>query len=165
MQNKNGFSLIESLVVIAILALLVSSYSLLKYLPSAKTNAFLNELRQDILDSKTQAKIQKIPRILIFNPDKYSVYRDENYSSVYEPANDTLVFEKRYQDKMSVNAALTSIPKTNLKYYILFTPKGDMSDNSSKSGTASGDISFLLNGENLDSKINIGVGGYVKVKQ
>lgn len=160
MRAKNGFTLIESLIVVAILAMIVSSFSLLKYIPSAKTSAFFNELRQDIMDSKAQAKIQKIPRIMYFFDNRYMIFRDENYLGDFD-AGDTILLEKNYEKGIVLDTALTTIPKDS-QFYLFFNPSGTISDNSSN--PMNKDIAFKLDGKKLDSKINIGVGGYVKVK-
>ncbi len=105
MLNKQGFSLIEVIVIIAIMAILlaIGIPALSKYVKSYNVRNEINRLYSDLMKERVKAIETGIPRGVVFNSLKsYTVF-------VFNDTNHNLQFDGNNEELNPVNTTL-SVP-------------------------------------------------------
>lgn len=166
-KNNNGFTVIELLIVIAIIAILgtVSMGPMLRWRANAKVESNTNNIMADLERAKVEA-IRRSRNITIIFPainppgstGGYSCFLDVNGNGSFDSADDKILFERVTNELFELNLVIKD--DSSVTNYFTFTPRGFLN------GTRSGEITITYPNStaSLERQININRIGNISSK-
>ena len=170
MCNKNGFSIMEVLTVIAIFAIL-SAIAMPNFLGWRK-NAQLSRAARDVYSSFQKAKMESVRRNgncgIEFRANDYVIYMDSDLSFDFNPMNDQVVQTVNWSQYPGVRLDLSQgggdgLTFSNPDSGIVFASDGLPRNNAG--GLGSGSVFLTNQGNTRQNAITITTTGNIQINQ